>query len=105
VAIFDGALHPFDLAIGPGMIGLGEAVRNPVCLADHVEAHRPGVDGVPVPWLLCELDAIVGEDRMDLVGHDLEHMLKEFPSCLPVCLIDELGHGELARAVDAYEQV
>lgn len=42
---------------------------------------------------------------MDLVGHGLEHMLKEFPSALPVGLVDELGHGELACAVDTGEQI
>ncbi len=26
------------------MVGLGQPVPNPVCLADHIEAHRPGVD-------------------------------------------------------------
>jgi hypothetical protein len=28
-----------------------------LALADHVEAHWPGIDGVPVPGLLGELDA------------------------------------------------
>jgi len=42
---------------------------NPVCLADNVEAHRTGGDG------------------------------------LPVGLVNELCHGELAGAVDINEQV
>ena len=32
-------------------------------------------------------------------------MLKEFPGSLPVGLVDELGHGELARAVDTDKQI
>jgi hypothetical protein len=39
--------------------------------ADYVEAHRPGVDGVPVPRLLGELDPVVGENRVDLEGYGL----------------------------------
>ncbi len=42
---------------------------------------------------------------MDLIGHGFEHVLKELPGCLSVSLVDELGRGELARAVDADEQV
>ena len=42
---------------------------------------------------------------MNLVGHGFEHVLKEFLGCLSVGLVDELGHGELARAVDADEQI
>ena len=98
--VLDGSVHPFDLAIGPGMVGLGQPVLNPVCLTNHVEAHRPGIDGVPVPRLLCELNAVVGENGVNLVGHGFEHVLQEFPGCLSVGLVDELGHGELARAVD-----
>lgn len=41
---------------------------------------------------------------MDLMWHGLEHMLQEFPSRLPVSLLNELGHDKLARAVDANEQ-
>ena len=38
-----------------------------------------------------------------MVRHGFKHMLKEFPGCLPVGFIDGLGHGELARAIDADE--
>ena len=116
--LFDRAVHPFDLTIGPGMVGLGQPVLDsasprllePVAqpcrdLAEHVEAHRPGADGVPVPRLFCELDSVVGENGVDLTGHGCEQVLKELPGCLSVGLVDELGHGELARAVDADEQI
>ena len=102
--LLDRAVHPFDLAIGPWMVGFGQPVLDPVGLADHIKAHRPGVDGISVPRLLCKLDAVVG-NVMDLVGHGFEHMLKEFPGGLPVGLVDELGHGELARPVDTDKQI
>jgi hypothetical protein len=66
--LVDRAVHPFDLAIGPWMVGFGQPVLDPVGLADHVEARLPGIDGIPVPRLLCELDAVIGENGMDLVG-------------------------------------
>jgi hypothetical protein len=39
-----------------------------------------------------------------LIRHGLKHVLQELPSCLPVCLVDELGHRKLACAVNADEQ-
>ena len=86
VETFDGgfldcAVHSFDLAVGPGVVGLSQPVLNPICFTDHVEAHRTGVDGVPVPRLLCELNAprhclsdqwrsnsSIGENGVNVVG-------------------------------------
>ena len=102
--VLDRAVHSLDLAVGPRMVGLCEAMFDPVGLTDHVETHGPRINGVPVPGLLGELNAIVGEDGVDLIWHGLEHVLQELPSRLPVCLLDQLGHGELARAVNADEQ-
>lgn len=87
------------------MVRFGEPVLDVVRVADHVEAHlaRPG--GVPVAGLLGELDAIVGQDRVDTVRHGFQQVLKELPRCAPVSLVDQLGDRELARSVYADEQV
>lgn len=103
--VLDGAVHPFDLAVGPWMVGLGQPVLNAVGLADHVEAHWPGVVGVSVPGLLCELDSVVGQDGVDLMGHRFEHVKQELPSRLSVRCVNELGNSELGRPVDADEEV
>lgn len=87
------------------MVGLCQAVLNPVGLADHVEAHGPGVDGVPVPGLLGELDAVVSENGVDLIGYSFEHVLQDLPGCLPVCLLNKLGDSELAGAVKCDEEI
>ena len=102
---FDGAVHPLDLTDGPWVVRLGEPVLDVVCLADHVETHlaRPG--GVTVARLLSELDAIVGQDRVDAVRHGFEEVLQELPGCPSVSLVDQLSDRELAGAVDANEQV
>lgn len=93
------------LAVGPRMVRFGEPVLDVVGLADHVETHltRPG--GVAVAGLLGELDAIVGQDRMDAVGHGSQQVLEELPRRAPVSLVYQLGDRELACAVDADEQV
>ena len=46
----------------------------------------------------------IGENGVDLIGHRLEHVLQELPGRLPVGLLDQLGHGKLACAVNADEQ-
>ena len=103
--LLDGAIHPFDLSVGPRMVRLREAVLNVVGLADQVEAHlaRPG--GVSVALLLSELDAVVSQDRVDPVGYSFQQVFEELPRCSSIGLVDQLGDRELAGAVDADEQV
>lgn len=103
--LLDGAVHPLDLPIGPRVVRLGEPMFDVVGLADHVEAHLPRPRGVAVARLLGELEAIVGQDCMDPVGHSFQHVLEELPRGSPVSLLDELGDREFTRAVDADEQV
>lgn len=37
-SLFDGAIHALDLAIGPGMLGLGETVIDVILSAGEFEA-------------------------------------------------------------------
>jgi hypothetical protein len=39
--LLDGVVHSLDLAIGPWMVWLGQAMLDPICLKDHVEPHMP----------------------------------------------------------------
>lgn len=103
--ILDGAVHALDLAVGPWVVRLGETVLDPVGLADHVEPHRSGIDGVPVSRLLRELDAVVCQDRVDLVRHGFQKEFKEFPGCLAVRLFNQLRDGELAGSVNGDKEM
>ena len=98
--VLDRAVHPLDLAIGPRGGRPRKPVLDPVGLADHVEAHLPGTGGVTVARLFGELDAVVGQDRMDAVGDGLRQMLQELPSGAPVGPTSHLGDGEFAGSVD-----
>lgn len=53
--VLDRSVHPLDLAVGPGMVRLGEAMLEVVGLADHVESHLPREGGVPVTGLVVAL--------------------------------------------------
>ena len=101
----DRAVHPLDLTVSPRKVGFGQPMFDPIGFADHVKAHWPGIDGVPVSRLLCELNAIIRENGVDLIGHGLQHVLQELSGGAPVSLFNKLGDGELARAVDADEEV
>jgi hypothetical protein len=39
---------------------------------------------------------------MDLIRHGFEHVLQELSGGLPVSLLDELGHGKHACAVNTH---
>ena len=76
----DGAVHAFDLAVRPGMLRLCKAVLDAVFLAAHVEHVRhssaPSVHRT-ISRREGELDAVVGEHGVDLVGNGFDQGLQE----------------------------
>jgi len=54
--LFDRAVHPLDLAVGPGMLHFGQAVFDSFLVTDPVEDV---VEGVFVAGLIGELDTVV----------------------------------------------
>ena len=102
---FDDAVHALHLVIRPWMVGFGQSMFNPVRLADHVEAHLSGIDGIAVSGLLCELDAVIRQNGVDFVGHNFQHVLQKLPSSASIRRFCELGDGKLAGAVNGNEQI
>ena len=87
------------------MVRFREPVLDAICLADHVEAHLTRPSRVAVAGLLGELNAIVGQDRLDSVRHGFQQVFEKLPRCSSISLVDQLGDCELAGAIDADEQV
>src|SRR3954470_9280494 len=54
---------------------------------------------------IAELDAVVSKHGVDLVGDGVDKSLQKAGSGADVRLTMQLGEGELASAVDGYEQV
>lgn len=86
--VLDGAVHPFDLTVGPRVPGLGGPVFDVVCGAGIFESMRPEAlaicdglldegNGRPSCTRRGELDAIVGEHGMDLVGDGSDQAQQE----------------------------
>ena len=79
----DGPVHALDLSVGPGMLDLRQAMFDAMRLADPSEDV---LEGIPVGAAVGELDAVVGEHRMQGVRHCLDHVAQELrcrPSCRP----------------------
>lgn len=98
------------------MVGLGQPVLD--AFASQIMSKRIGREemvfrfkGCSANWLPFALglgpvglNRSVGENGVNQVGQGFEPVVKAFPGCLPVCPVAALGHGELARRVDADEQ-
>ena len=109
--VLDGAVHAFDVAIGPRMLWFGrsviyvgegtgvfESVSSEGLLARD---HLADLDWGPGFALgIGEVDAVVGQHRMDLVGYRLDEGAQEV-GCFDV----QLSKGELVGAVDGDEEV
>ncbi len=96
-SVLDRSVHSIDLTVGPRMVGLGQAVLYPFDFADHVETRWPGIDGVAVPGLLGELDAVIGENGVGPIEHGFQQMLKELPGRISVRRCNELSDNEFVR--------
>ena len=58
------SIHALDLAVRPGMIGFGEAMLDAMLGADAVK-HQS--ESITIALPVRKLDAIVSQDRVDLV--------------------------------------
>lgn len=75
----DRAVHALDLAIGPGMLDLGQPMFDAISLVSRVEhmRHVSCRRTVDIAWREGELDPIVGEHRVDLVGDGRDQSFEE----------------------------
>jgi len=92
-----GAVHAFDLAVGPGVVGLGKPVLDAMLATDLVEAVDAVARGpaIAVPRQVGELDAVVGEDRVQVVGDRFDQCFQERDGGWSIGLRVELSEGEL----------
>ena len=103
----DRAVHALDLAIGPGMLDLGQPMFDAILLAAHIEhmCHVSCRRAIRVARGESELDPIVGENRVDLVGDSRDQSFEEGRGGGPSRLPDQLHEGELAGAIDGDVEV
>lgn len=100
----DRSFHSLDLAVGLGMLDFGEPVLDPVVTAtdaEHVH-HVSGSRPIGVARRERELDAIIGQDGMDFVGHGRNQRDQKGGRRCPACFGNQLDEGELAGPVYRY---
>ncbi len=101
-SFFERAVHAFDLAVGPGMVGLSEAVLNVVLGADFIEDVLGGTSGgAPVG----KLGAIVGEHGVQFVGDCGDQFAQELSGGAAVGLGLRASEGELRGSVNGHKQI
>lgn len=88
--------------IGPGMLHLGQPMFDGILLAAQIEHIVSGIvpscrRAVRVARREGELDSIVGENRMNLVGDSRDQNFEEGRGGGPSRLPDQLHEGELVR--------
>lgn len=98
--VLDGAVHPLDLTIGPGVVHLGQPVLDTVLIADAIEDVLAVAD---VAHAIGELDGVIGEHCVDTVRHGLDQFAQELRSLHLACTLDEANKGEFAGGVDGHK--
>ena len=75
--LFEGAVHAFHLPIGPGMVGFGESMVDAKSLA---HPRKDMLEGILIALTVGELDAVIGEHGVDLVGYGGDQVAQELCS-------------------------
>lgn len=114
--VLDRAVHPLDLAIGPRMAGLGQAVldvemgtgafEGVAAEENLVGSHlldlsrRPGLAG-----RFGEVCSIIGQHGVDRVGNGGGKSSEEVTGDTARGLLVQFHEGELGRAVDGHKEI
>jgi hypothetical protein len=104
---FDGAIHAFDLPIGPWVVRFGKAVFYSVDSAGKVEWMTEEASGWTLTILrkIGELDFVVGEHSVDTVRNGFYECFKKICGRTHICFFDELDDRELRGPVDGHEEI
>ena len=99
--VLDRAVHSFNLAVRPRVLDLGQPVLKLMLAADPVEDV---LEGLYVPIMIGELDAVIGEHDVEPVGHGGDEIAQygsygHFPG-----LTVQFNESKFGCAVNAYDE-
>ena len=107
VAILDGAVHAFDLAVCPRMVGLSEAVFDAVAKASSFEGmtsqHRRG--SLAVLGQIGKLNAVVSKHGVDVIRDRFDQIAKELRGCLGGSPLGKLCKSKLGSAINGHKEM
>ena len=90
------------MTVGPRVIGFGQAMLDPV-LVTH--ARKDVRKGIAVTFAVGELDAVVGQDDVDPVGHDCDEVAQKLGCFAFAGTFDRLGIRERRGPIDSDTQL
>lgn len=91
----------FHLPVGPRMLHLGQPVLDVVLVTDAIENV---VEGIFVMSVVGELNAVVGQNDVDAVGHGRDQIAQELRRDHLATFLMQLDKRELARSIDRHKQ-
>ena len=114
--VLDGAVHAFNLAIRPRVLGFGRPVLDAQGRTGVFEGVRP--DGFALGegfgnQVCCrsastgcgEMGAIIGQHDADLVRHGFDKVPQEITCSFAKGFAMKLDEGEFARAINGHEEI
>ena len=100
--VFNGAVHAFNLSVGPRMFDLGEMVFDFVFLADPIkEVHK----GLFIAFPVGELDAVIGQNMRDFVRHGGNQVAQDACRDQFGLSFMQFRIGEFRCLVDGHEEI
>src|ERR1039457_5057394 len=105
--LLEGAVHPLDLSVRPRVVWLCEPMLDLVRPAEQVEhmGSPPGRRTWAVLREVAELNAVISEHGVNLIGDDCDQVLQECGCRIPGRRLMELSERKLRSAVDGNEQM
>lgn len=98
----DCSVHSLDLPIGPGVLHLCQPVLDIILVTDPVEDV---VGGIFIALLIGELDAIIGEDDVDAVGHGGDQIAQELGGIHLSGFVIEFDEGKFGCPVNRHKEI
>jgi hypothetical protein len=95
--VFARAVHAFHWAIRPGMVGCGEPMVDGIRMTD---ASKNMLKGLDITFAIGELDAVISQHRMTLIGHGGHQVPEALSRDHFVGFLMQLGIGQCAGSVD-----
>lgn len=100
--LLDRSVHPFDLSVGPGMLHLGQAMLDAVIVADPIEDV---LEGISITSSVGELNAIVGQNGVNGVGHCRDQIAQELSGIHLAGFGVEFRERELGCSVNCDKEI
>ena len=79
----------------------GWAMFDAIGVTNQIKTHLTERDAIAIARLFGKLDSVVRQDRVNLVGHRFQQVLKELPRGFAICLLDQLRDCELAGSINS----